>query len=79
MSGKPQAEVNDQWQGKTNYADLKQAVAEAVKQFLTDFQDKLSKVDNQAVLDHLSSSEEAMNKAASETLTKVQLAVGLRK
>jgi tryptophanyl-tRNA synthetase len=79
MSGRPQEDVNVDWQGKTNYGELKQAVAEAVRQFLTDFQDKLSKVDNQAVLDHLSSSEEAMNKVASETLTKVQLAVGLRK
>jgi tryptophanyl-tRNA synthetase len=79
ISGRPQDAVNGEWQGKTNYGELKQAVSEAVRQFLTDFQDKLSKVESQAILDRLSSSEEAMNKVANETLTKVQLAVGLRK
>lgn len=79
LTSKTQDEVNSQWQGKTNYGELKQAVAEATKQFLTTFQDKLAKVIDQQILDHLASSEEVMNKVANETLNKVQRAVGLRK
>ncbi len=79
LESRSQEEVNSEWQGKTNYGELKQAVSEATKQFLTTFQDKLAKVNEQQILNHLISSEESMNKVANETLNKVQHAVGLRK
>jgi tryptophanyl-tRNA synthetase len=78
LSGKPQSEINSQWEGKTSYGELKQAAAEAVRGFLTDFQVKLSAVDGQKLMQKLGSDEEAMQKVADTTLLKVQKAVGLR-
>lgn len=64
--------------GQTQYGPLKEAVAAKVKGFLTDFQDKLSNVDEAKLEAKLTSSEAAMNKQANETLFSVQKAVGLR-
>jgi tryptophanyl-tRNA synthetase len=78
LSDKPQAEINSQWQNKSGYGELKAAVAEAVKTFLGDFQAKLAKVDEQKLLNKLSSDEAKMNQVANASLEKVQQAVGLR-
>jgi tryptophanyl-tRNA synthetase len=78
MAGKTQAEVNTEWEGKTSYGDLKLAVAEQVSQFLTDFQARLSTVDEPALLSKLEQSEDAMRAVANGTLAKAQKAVGLR-
>lgn len=64
--------------GQTSYGDLKKEVAEQMTEFLTDFQTKLAKVDEVALLNKLYKSEEAMNKQASAALLNVQKAVGLR-
>ena len=78
LTNQPQSSINDQWQGKTAYGDLKKAVAAAVEQFLTDFQAKLA-VDNQAqILAKLEQSEAKMRDDTASTLLKVQQAVGLR-
>lgn len=79
LSGKSQQDVNAEWEGKDRYGDLKQAVAEQVKNFLADIQDKLSVIDDSVILDKLSHDEDHMNKVAQEKLRKVQQAVGLRK
>jgi len=68
----------EQFLGNEQYGPLKAAVADKVCLFLTEFQDKLSKVDDTAVDGKLKESEVAMNAVASETLHKVQKAVGLR-
>ena len=60
------------------YEYLKKAVAEAVKNFLTDLQTKLAQVDSQKLMSKLEEDEAAMSKIANETLLKVQKAVGLR-
>lgn len=78
LNGKPQAEVNAQFEGKTSYGELKTAVATAVKDFLSDFQAKLAKVDEPKLMQKLTADEAAMNKVANETLLRVQKAVGLR-
>jgi tryptophanyl-tRNA synthetase len=78
LSGKPQAEVNAEWEGKTSYGDLKKAVAEVAAAFLRDFQDRLAAVDEQAILNKLEQSEAAMRVTAGETLQRAQQAVGLR-
>jgi tryptophanyl-tRNA synthetase len=78
LSEKSQQEVNDQWQGKTSYGELKEAVAEAVKNFLTGFQDKFAGVNQDQLMQKLEADEAAMNTAANTTLERVQLAVGLR-
>lgn len=78
LQGKPQAEVNAEWEGKSSYGDLKKAVAEVVAAFLGDFQSRLAAVDEQQMLAKLEKSEAAMNQIASETLLRAQKAVGLR-
>lgn len=78
LSNKPQNETNSQWQGKSSYNELKVAVANAVKEFLSDLQAKLAQVDSQAVTDKLKNDEAVMSNLANTTLLKVQRAVGLR-
>lgn len=73
LGGKP-----DDFIGQQQYGPLKTAVAGAVVDFLTDFQARLEKVDDQAILDKLETSEKQMNEQANATLLKVQKAVGLR-
>jgi len=78
LSGKPQAEVNAEWEGKTKYGELKSVVAEAVKTFLNDLQTKLAEVNEADLLSKLEQDEAAMREVANTTLLKVQKAVGLR-
>jgi tryptophanyl-tRNA synthetase len=79
LSGRPQAEVNAEWTGQTSYGQLKEAVAEAVASFLSDFQDKVANITDDQVLAMLERSEAQMNKIADAKLRKIQQAVGLRK
>jgi tryptophanyl-tRNA synthetase len=78
LSGKTQQEVKDEWTGNDRYGDLKNATAEVVASFLTDFQSRLANVNESVLHAKLESSEKAMNEVANATLTKVQKAVGLR-
>ncbi len=64
--------------GQTQYGPLKTAVADAVANFLRNFQARLTDVDEQALRQKLEASEQAMNKVANETLLRVQKAIGLR-
>jgi tryptophanyl-tRNA synthetase len=70
--------VKTEWEGKSSYGELKGAVAEAVKQFLIDFQAKVGQVDEAKLNSKLSADEAKMNEIANATLVKVQKAVGLR-
>lgn len=78
VSGESREEVTGQWQGKTSYGEFKQAVADALKAFLTDFQAKLTQVNDEDISAKLATSETAANETANETLLRVQKAVGLR-
>lgn len=78
LTNRPQAEVNTEWVGQTQYGPLKRAVAEAVATFLTDFQTRLAGISDETLLATLERSERAMNEVASITLLRVQKAVGLR-
>lgn len=78
FTGRDLNDVIAQYEGQTRYGDLKQAVAEAVGNFLRDFQAKLAQVDDQAILGKLEKDEKAMNEQANRTLLRVQQAVGLR-
>lgn len=73
-----QSVVNEQWAGKSSYGELKTAVADAVKSFLTDFQSKLSTVTETMVHDKMVESEKELITTAQETLKRTQKAVGLR-
>jgi tryptophanyl-tRNA synthetase len=61
-----------------SYKELKDKVAESVKDFLAEFQQKISQVDESTLMKKLESDEKAMKDVANNTLLKVQKAVGLR-
>ena len=78
LSDRTLDEVIQKHEGQTSYGDFKGKVAEQIKNFLTDFQTKLTTVDEAALLAKLESDEQKMDAKANETLLKVQKAVGLR-
>lgn len=78
LTGDSLDSVSQNHAGQSNYGELKQEVAQLIKAFLTDFQKRLTAVDEQQLLAKLETSEKAMNEAANATLLKVQKAVGLR-
>ncbi len=61
-----------------DYKQFKETVADAVKGFLADFQNRLAEVDESAVIAKLEADEAVVSKTAEVTLLKVQKAVGLR-
>jgi tryptophanyl-tRNA synthetase len=71
-------EAAQEFAGLTQYGEFKKVVAEAIAEFLQDFQTKLAHVDQTAIDAKLISSEKAMNDIANATLFRVQKAVGLR-
>lgn len=79
LTSTPIETVVQKYQGQTIYGPLKADVAEAVKEFLNDFQIKQSNVNESILQAKLQSSEKAMNEIANQTLHKIQRAVGLRK
>lgn len=78
LVGEPVTELASKWEGKTSYGDLKTAVASELKIFLSDFQRKLSDVDEAELLRKLEASEYLMRDVAGQRLYKIQQAVGLR-
>lgn len=78
LSGKPQDEVNKEWTGCERYGDLKKSVAEAVKDFLTDFQKRFDAIDDAKLETKLRDNEAKVADIANQTLSRVQIAVGLR-
>jgi tryptophanyl-tRNA synthetase len=71
-------EVTSEFKGQTRYGDFKAVVAEEVRRFLIDFQNKLQYVDEVELLRKLENSEQALAITANATLLRVQQAVGLR-
>jgi tryptophanyl-tRNA synthetase len=78
LSSRPLAEVITEWEGKSSYGDLKKTVADAIKTFLSDFQARLSQVDDAVLLAKLETSENVLRTVANDTLLRAQQAVGLR-
>ncbi|HZM64074.1 MAG TPA: tryptophan--tRNA ligase [Candidatus Saccharimonadales bacterium] len=78
LSGRDLKQIITEYEGQTTYGSLKKAVADAVSDFLADFQAKLASVDDAASLAKLEKDEAAMRKQATTKLAKVQQAVGLR-
>jgi tryptophanyl-tRNA synthetase len=78
LTDKDQESVNSQWQGVTSYGDFKQAVADAVKTFLADFQAKYNDISDEQLITKLEQSERDLMPIANATLLRAQQAVGLR-
>lgn len=70
--------IVQEFEGQAQYGAFKKIVAEEVKVFLTGFQQRLSAVDDTAILEKLAASEAAMSNIADETLLRTQRAIGLR-
>lgn len=78
LGNRSKEEVVSEWDGKSSYGELKAAVAEVVRSFLKDFQQKLSQVNHDQLMQKLEADEAAMSSVANTTLERVQQAVGLR-
>lgn len=79
LSGQTIHDVEDEYKGQEQYGPLKSAVADAVCTFLKNFQSKLTAVNEDTIMQKLEADERLMNNQASETLLRVQKAVGLRR
>lgn len=78
LTERGQDDVNAEWEGETSYGKFKQAVADAVRQFLTNFQNRLGNITDMQLISKLEQSERDLTPTANMTLLKVQQAVGLR-
>ncbi|MBI4033659.1 tryptophan--tRNA ligase [Candidatus Saccharibacteria bacterium] len=78
LSGQPQSTVNEKWQAKSSYSELKSEAAANVKNFLESLQAELSRVDKERLMKKLEEDEAAIAKVAGDTLLRIQRAVGLR-
>lgn len=78
LTNKELEEIVKKYEGQTQYGPLKIEVANAVKRFLTDFQENLNTINEKKLMRKLEDSENYMNDVANNTLFKVQKAVGLR-
>ena len=79
LTSRPLDEVITEWTGQTRYGDLKHKVAATVKEFLTDFQDKLAAISDEKVEKLLADGEKYANEIADAKLKSVQKAIGLRR
>jgi tryptophanyl-tRNA synthetase len=78
LTKRPIAEVAVEFEGKSNYGELKAEVATLIKDFLAGFQKNLAEVNDTRLLEKLQQDETAMNIQANATLLRSQKAVGLR-
>lgn len=78
LKGDEVKEVVARYGGQAMYGPLKTEVGDVVAEFLSDFQSKLTNVNDQKILEKLQDSEAQMYEQANATLLKVQKAVGLR-
>ena len=78
LTNRTQTEVNTEWVGQTQYGQLKNAVADAVADFLESFHARLDQITDEELIAALERSEAEMTKRANETLRRAQVAVGLR-
>jgi len=78
LTNQTQDAVNAEWVGNSSYGDFKRAVADAVAEFLTGFQERLHAISDDELIRKLEVSERAMTEVANATLHRAQVAVGLR-
>jgi len=77
INNRPLDDVIAEWAGKSQYGELKKAVAASVERLLTDFQAKLAKISDSDVLPLLETGEAYANAKSSAKLLDVYQAIGL--
>lgn len=78
LRGQPVDKVESEHRGQSSYGNFKKIVADEMKEFLSNFQNKLSAIDEELVLSSFNRSESRANEIANAKLRKVQTAIGLR-
>ena len=78
VNDRPLDEVVREWEGKSNYGDLKKQVAKSVEKMLTEFHEKLNKITDEEVYVLMETGEKYANKKANTKLLKLQKAFQLR-
>src|SRR5690606_32158194 len=78
LRDQPIEQVIETFSGQSSYGEFKSTVADEIRTFLGNFQQRLEQVSDDAIQRKLHDSEVAMNQQANETLLRVQKAVGLR-
>lgn len=78
LTNVPLQDVISTWTGETHYGDFKQKVATDVKNFLTEFQEKLNHIPDEVVIAALEKGEKYANQIAGGKLLAVQQKMGLR-
>lgn len=78
LRGQTVGSLAAEFEGESRYGDFKKIVANEVEQFLTDFQARLAAGDDATIIAKLEASERTVSATATETLLRVQTAVGLR-
>lgn len=78
VTDSPLQEIISTWSGETHYGDIKKKVADDVKVFLEEFQNRLASIPDEEVINLLEAGEAYANEVAGKKLAEVQKAVGLR-
>lgn len=78
LRGKPVESVEAEFINQSKYGEFKQVVASEMSAFLSDYQNKLSRVDEVMVVEAFERSEVMANRVASAKLLQLQKAIGLR-
>lgn len=78
ITNTPLQDVISTWSGETRYGELKKKVADSVASELSLFQERLSSISDDEVIDLLEEGEEYASEIASEKLSEVQKLIHLR-
>lgn len=78
VTDSPLQDIISTWSGETHYGDLKKKVADDVKVFLEEFQNRLASIPDEEIINLLEAGEAYANEVAGKKLAEVQKAVGLR-
>ncbi|HET8884554.1 MAG TPA: tryptophan--tRNA ligase [Candidatus Saccharimonadales bacterium] len=78
LRGQNLQETVAEFEGQTRYGDFKKVVADEMERFLIDFQQRLTTIDDNAIIERLEQSERDLALIANATLLRAQQAAGLR-
>lgn len=78
VNDRPLDKVLKEWEGKTNYGELKRKVADSVEKMLAEFHDKLNNISNSEVFELMEKGEKYANKKANAKLYELQRVFQLR-
>ena len=78
LKNQPLQKIVDEYEGQESYGDFKKTVASEVKSFLENLQNEMKKISDKDLLSVFEKAEKELAPVATETLLRVQKAVGMR-